>query len=86
MVELLDEWIPTSKEVSLNEDPMAPITKEWQEQVVLQGDDLEIDWIYRNDRFFEKLATPDTGLLRTSSETLTLSKQQMKSLASRTIG
>ena len=60
MVELLDEWIPYIKGSELNEDPMSPITKEWQEQVVLQGDDLEIDWIHRNDRFFEKLATPDT--------------------------
>ena len=75
--------IPYIKGSELNEDPMAPITKEWQEQVVLQGDDLEIDWIHRNDRFFEKLATPDTTVA--PSETLTLSKQQMKNSASRTI-
>ena len=42
MVELLDQWIHI-KGSELNEDPLAPITKEWQEQVVLQGDDLEID-------------------------------------------
>ena len=60
MIELLDPWMPVIKGSELNEDPMAPITREYQVLVATQGDATEIDWIAREDRFFEKLATPDT--------------------------
>jgi magnesium chelatase subunit I len=60
MIELLDPWMPVIKDSELNEDPMAPITRECQEIVAIQGDATEIDWVSRDDRFFEKLATPDT--------------------------
>jgi len=60
MVELLDPWMPVIKGSELNEDPMAPITREYQVLVATQGDATEIDWVARENRFFEKLATPDT--------------------------
>jgi len=60
MVELLDPWIPVIKGSELGEDPLAPITSEQQLLVASRGDDTEIDWVSREDRFFEKLATPDT--------------------------
>lgn len=60
MIELLDPWMPIIKGSELNEDPFAPITKENQELVASRGEQIEIDWVSREHRFFEKLATPDT--------------------------
>lgn len=60
MIELLDPWMPVIKGSELNEDPMAPITREYQVLVATQGGATEIDWVSRENRFFEKLATPDT--------------------------
>jgi magnesium chelatase subunit I len=60
MIELLDPWMPVIKGSELNEDPMAPITREYQVLVATQGGATEIDWVARENRFFEKLATPDT--------------------------
>lgn len=60
LVDLLDEWMPVIQGSELNEDPLAPITLEMKRKVDQEGDDLSIDWVHRSNRFFEKLATPDT--------------------------
>jgi len=59
MVALLDEWVPVIKGSELNEDPLKPITRGAIEALEEQGDDLEIDWLHREERYAEKLATPD---------------------------
>lgn len=62
MLNLLDEYIPAIKSSELNDDPLSPITNHGKEEVFLHGDDTEIKWIHRNDRFTEKLATPDVSV------------------------
>ncbi len=62
MTELLDEYIPVIKGSELNEDPLNPISKHGMELVALKGNDLEIDWMHRDERYTEKLATPDVSI------------------------
>ncbi|MCA0333091.1 MAG: sigma 54-interacting transcriptional regulator [Bacteroidetes bacterium] len=61
-IDLLDEYIPIIKGSELNEDPLNPITKASKDLIVEQGDETEIEWIHRNNRFLEKLATPDVSI------------------------
>src|SRR4030042_1763509 len=58
MVSLLDEEIPVIKGCEINDDPLAPICRACREKVAEQGDDVEIDWLLREERYGEKLATP----------------------------
>jgi len=62
MVQLLDEYIPAVKDSEINDDPMAPISKFARDLIAEHGDDTPITWIHREDRFFEKLATPDVTI------------------------
>ena len=59
MVKLLDEWIPIIKGSEINDDPLAPISTLGKKILEDNGDDTEIIWLHRDERFFEKLATPD---------------------------
>ena len=59
MTQLLEEWIPVVAGSEINDDPLAPISREAKEIITEKGDDTPIEWLHRNDRFFEKLATPD---------------------------
>lgn len=59
MVRLLDEWIPIVKESEINDDPMDPLSHFAQSLIAKKGDDTPIEWLHREQRFFEKLATPD---------------------------
>ena len=59
MTELLDEWIPVIEGSEINDDPLQPISL-WAKEIIEQkGDNTPISWMHRNERFFEKLATPD---------------------------
>jgi magnesium chelatase subunit I len=62
MVGLLDEYIPVIKGSEINDDPLQPISRYAQEQIDKHGDDTPIDWLHREDRFAEKLATPDVSV------------------------
>ena len=59
MVSLLDEWIPVVEGSEINDDPLRPISRYAKELVAEHKDDTPIDWVHRDERFFEKLATPD---------------------------
>ena len=59
MTQLLDEWVPVVTESEINDDPLNPISREAKEIIAQQGDKTPISWLHRDDRFFEKLATPD---------------------------
>ena len=59
MTGLLDEWIPIVKGSELNDDPLDPISNYAKEVIKKMGDKTPIVWMHRNERFFEKLATPD---------------------------
>ena len=59
MVGLLDEYIPVVEGSEINDDPLNPISRFAIEQINEKGDETPIFWLHRNDRFAEKLATPD---------------------------
>ena len=59
LINLLDEWIPIVSGSQINDDPFNPISHYAKNIVTKKGDNTPIDWVHRNDRFFEKLATPD---------------------------
>jgi magnesium chelatase subunit I len=59
---LLDEWIPVLAGVEINDDPISPMTKTGKRIVAEQGADAKIEWVHRDDRYHEKLATPDVTI------------------------
>ena len=60
LVNLFDPAIPIIRGSEVNDDPYAPISKYAKEMVAKFGDDTQIDWVPRERRYSEKLATPDT--------------------------
>ena len=56
---LLDEKIPVLVGAEIPENPFAPITTQGKDIVSKEGDDAEIRWLSRDERYAEKLATPD---------------------------
>jgi magnesium chelatase subunit I len=59
LVGLLDDEIPVVRGGELNDDPLAPISPSAVAIVAEHGDDTPIDWLPRDRRYAEKLATPD---------------------------
>ncbi len=59
MVTLLDEYIPVVAGSEINDDPLQPISRFSTQLIKEKGDDTPITWLHRDERFFEKLATPD---------------------------
>lgn len=62
LVGLLDEWTPVIEGSELGEHPYEPITHASQRRAAELGDDLPIAWRHRDERYAEKLATPDTSV------------------------
>ena len=62
LVGLLDEWSPVIEGSELGEDPLEPITVESRRRAAELGDDLPVRWKHRDERYAEKLATPDTSV------------------------
>lgn len=59
MLNLLDEYIPVVTGSEINDDPCNPISRLAIELIKEKGDNTPISWLHRNQRFAEKLATPD---------------------------
>jgi magnesium chelatase subunit I len=59
---LLDEYIPFVRGSEVNDDPFNPISKFARNLIAAKGDDTPIDWLHRDERYNEKLATPDTTI------------------------
>jgi magnesium chelatase subunit I len=59
LVSLLDEWLPVVRGGELNDDPSAPVSPAARAIVERDGDGTAIDWLPRDRRYAEKLATPD---------------------------
>src|SRR5919199_417067 len=59
---LLDEWTPVVAGSEINDDPYEPVSKHARDLIREHGDDTPIEWIHRDARFGEKLATPDTSI------------------------
>ena len=62
LVGLLDEWMPIVEGSEINDDPYNPVSSHARKLVDEHGDEAPIDWVHRDRRFGEKLATPDTSI------------------------
>ena len=62
LTQLLDEWVPVVEGSEINDDPIVPISNYAKARIAEKGDDTPIIWLHRDDRFFEKLATPDVSV------------------------
>ncbi|WP_439896273.1 sigma 54-interacting transcriptional regulator [Chloroherpeton thalassium] len=59
---LLDEFTPIIKGSEINDDPFNPLSKFGREKVLHEGDETDIEWLHRSERYSEKLATPDVTI------------------------
>jgi magnesium chelatase subunit I len=62
LARFLDEEIPIIAGAPLNDDPLRPLSAEGRRIVTEQGDQTAIEWLGREDRYREKLATPDVTM------------------------
>jgi magnesium chelatase subunit I len=62
MVDLLDEETPIVEGCEVNDHPFRPICARCRALVAESGDETPVAWIGRDDRYAEKLATPDTSV------------------------
>ena len=59
LTSLLDEWTPVLEGTEIPENPFQPITSLGRSLIEEHGDGTSIKWLHRDDRYAEKLATPD---------------------------
>ncbi|MGH3367573.1 MAG: sigma 54-interacting transcriptional regulator [Nocardioidaceae bacterium] len=62
LVALLDEWVPVVAGCEIRDEPTAPVCVRCQRLLEQHGDDLPVSWVHREQRYAEKLATPDTSV------------------------
>ncbi len=59
MVNLLDEYIPIVGGSEILDDPFQPLSIYSRNLIEINGDETPVEWVHRDERFGEKLATPD---------------------------
>ena len=59
LVQLLDPWLPVVRGGELNDDPFHPVSPAGRAVLEQHGEEMPIDWLPRDRRYAEKLATPD---------------------------
>jgi len=62
MISLLDDYVPVVKGCEINDNPYKPVCKRCVDLVKEHGDDVEIEWLTPDQRYGEKLATPDVTI------------------------
>ena len=62
LVSLLDERIPIVEGSEVHDDPLAPISRFARDRIEEHGDATPVEWVGRDDRYGEKLATPDVTI------------------------
>ncbi|MCB0528019.1 MAG: magnesium chelatase [Lewinellaceae bacterium] len=62
LINLLDEYVPVVAGSELNDDPLAPISRFAKDLIAEKGDDTPVAWMHRDERYVEKLATPDVSI------------------------
>jgi len=62
LIALLDERVPVVQGCEVNDDPLAPVCRRCRDLVAEQGDATPVDWLPREERYGEKLATPDISI------------------------
>ena len=82
LTQFLDDALPVVAGSEINDDPFHPISKYARDQVLSRGDDCPIDWIGREERYHEKLATPDVTIADLIGEVDLIKHAEGKHLAS----
>lgn len=62
LTSLLDDAVPVMPACDINDDPCAPVCRTCRERIASEGDGTAIEWLSRDDRYGEKLATPDVSM------------------------
>jgi magnesium chelatase subunit I len=62
MIELLDDEMPVMAGCEINDHPYSPICKHCRDEIAARGEDAAVDWLPKERRYGEKLATPDTSI------------------------
>ncbi len=62
LVGLLDAWIPEIAGSEIHDDPSAPVSARGRALLAEHGERCPIAWVAREDRYVEKLATPDVSI------------------------
>ncbi len=62
MTNLLDEYIPVIEGSELNDDPFHPVSRYGIDKIQELGEETPIAWMHRDERYTEKLATPDVSI------------------------
>jgi magnesium chelatase subunit I len=62
LISLLDDYVPVIKGSEINDNPLRPVSKYAVDLVNELGDETKIEWISRDRRYGEKLATPDVTI------------------------
>jgi magnesium chelatase subunit I len=62
MTQFLDEAIPAVAGSEIHDDPLWPLSKYARDRVAVEGDSTPLEWIGRDERYHEKLATPDVTI------------------------
>jgi len=62
LIQLLDPEIPVIAGCEINDNPLRPICRSCRERIAAEGDNTPITWLDRDQRYVEKLATPDVTI------------------------
>ena len=62
LLNLLDEYMPIIEGSEINDDPLMPLSRFGLQTILEMGDETPIQWVHRNLRYTEKLATPDVSV------------------------
>ncbi len=62
MTQLLDEYMPIIDGSEVNDNPFDPVSHYGKQLVQQKGEETPIAWVHRNERYVEKLATPDVSI------------------------
>src|SRR5262245_32133852 len=62
LTDLLDERLPVVAGCEIHDNPLAPLCSACRARAAIEGDELPIAWLSRDERFIEKLATPDVTI------------------------
>ena len=62
LITLLDEFVPTIAGCEINDDPLKPLCKTCHDKIRELGDQTPVAFLGREQRYVEKLATPDVTI------------------------
>jgi magnesium chelatase subunit I len=62
LTSLLDEWTPYVEGCEIHDNPYHPICRRCRDLLRAEGETVPLGWLHRDDRYVEKLATPDVTI------------------------